>query len=394
MNAIPRYRSFGGPALFSAGFRPFFLGSAIWAALAVPLWLALYRGLFALPTALAPTVWHAHELIYGYGAATVAGFLLTAIPNWTGRMPLQGAPLIALFAAWFAGRIAILLSGVLGPWAAAVVDLAFPAAFTLAVAREIVVGRNWHNLAVVFGLALIGMGNALVHLEAVGLAQTADLGNRLGIAILVNLIAVIGGRIVPSFTGNWLRKTKPEASMPAPSGIVDKVALAVIATGVVWWAFVPDGAVTSIGLMAAGVAAGVRLMRWRGFATLAEPLLFVLHVGYAWLAVGLVVFGANGLYPLVLPSAGLHALTAGAIGTMTLAVMTRASLGHTGHELKASGGTTAIYVLVNAAAALRILAPSLSDHGDAAMTLSGATWAAAFLLFAVLYGPLLLRPRA
>lgn len=394
MSAIPRYRPFGGPALFSAGFRPFFLGGAIWAAIAVPLWLALYRGALVLPTALPPTVWHAHELIYGYGGAIVAGFLLTAIPNWTGRMPLQGVPLIALFVTWCAGRIAVLLSGAVGPLAAAVVDLAFPAAFTLAVAREIVTGRNWHNLAVVLGLALIGVGNALVHLEAVGAAQTADLGNRLGIAILLNLIAVIGGRIVPSFTGNWLRKTKPDAPVPKPSDVVDKGALMVIAVGVLGWALVPDGALTPFGLTAAGLAAGIRLMRWRGLATLAEPLLFVLHVGYAWLAIGLLLFGANALYPLLLPSAGLHALTTGAIGTMTLAVMTRASLGHTGRELHAGAGSAAIYVLVTAAAALRVLAPSLPVYSDEAMTAAGAAWAAAFLLFALLYGPLLLRPRA
>ncbi len=394
MNAIPRYRPFEGPALFSAGFRPFFLAGAIWAALAVPLWLALYRGIFALPTALAPTVWHAHELIYGYGGAIVAGFLLTAIPNWTGRMPLQGVPLIALFVIWFAGRVAVLVSGAVGPWTAAIVDLAFPVVFTLAVMREIIAGRNWHNLPVVLGLSLIGTGNALVHLESVSLAQTAELGNRLGIAILLNLIALIGGRIVPSFTGNWLRKTKPESLMPKPSGIVDKVALVVIAAGVVWWAFVPDGAVTSAGLIAAGLAAGFRVMRWRGVATVAEPLVFVLHVGYAWLAIGLVLFGANKLYPLLLPSAGLHALTAGAIGTMTLAVMTRASLGHTGRDIHAGVGTTAIYVLVNAAAVLRILAPSVPGIGDATMMAAGVAWAIAFLLFALLYGPLLLRPRA
>ncbi len=394
MNAIPRYRPFGGPALFSAGFRPFFLGGAIWAAIAIPLWLLFYRGDVVVPTALSPVVWHAHELIYGYGAAVVAGFLLTAIPNWTGRMPLQGVPLIALFVIWFAGRIAVLTSGMMEPRAVALVDLAFPVAFTFAVAREIIVGRNWHNLAVVLGLTLIGAGNALVHAEAVGLAQTAELGNRLGIAILLNLIALIGGRIVPSFTGNWLRKTKPEASTPKPSGLVDRVALVFIAAGVAWWAFVPNGVLTPFALMAAGFAVGVRLVRWRGFATFSEPLLFVLHVGYAWLAVGLVLFGANGLYPLVLPSAGLHALTAGAIGTMTLAVMTRASLGHSGRDLHAGFGTTAIYVLVNAAAVLRIIASSVPHVGDETMMAAGAAWALAFILFAMLYGPLLLRPRA
>src|SRR5579883_3023416 len=164
MAAIPRYRPHTGPALLSAGFRPFFLAASLWAAVAIPLWLAAYAAGLAVPTALAPVVWHVHEMVFGFAAAAVAGFLLTAIPNWTGRMPLQGRPLAVLVALWVAGRAGILLSGLIGGYAAAVADLAFPAAFLGAVAREIVAGKNWRNLPMLAALSLLLVGNLLVHL--------------------------------------------------------------------------------------------------------------------------------------------------------------------------------------------------------------------------------------
>src|ERR1051325_7405102 len=202
---IPRYRSHAGPALLSAGFRPFFLGAAIWAALAVPLWLAVFAGKVEVPSALAPTTWHVHEMVFGYAAATVAGFLLTAIPNWTGRLLLQGGPLVGLVLLWLIGRVAVLASARLGgAGVAAVADLAFPVVFLAVVAREIVVGKNWRNLPMVGALTLLAAGNLMVHAEALGWRQSAAAGNRLGVATLLMLITLIGGRIVPSFTRNWL----------------------------------------------------------------------------------------------------------------------------------------------------------------------------------------------
>src|SRR5262245_41710848 len=178
---IPRYRSHAGPALFSAGFRPFFLCAAAWSALAIPLWLLAFAGHVEVPSALAPTTWHVHEMVFGYAAATVAGFLLTAIPNWTGRLPLQGGPLIGLVVLWLAGRVAVLVSARLGgAGTAAAADLAFPALFLAAVAREIVVGRNWRNLPIVGALALLLLGNLMVHAEALGWWTSAAAGNRLG----------------------------------------------------------------------------------------------------------------------------------------------------------------------------------------------------------------------
>jgi uncharacterized protein involved in response to NO len=345
--------------LFAAGFRPFFLLGAAWAAIAVPVWLTAYVHGYAPPGTLPAMFWHAHEMVYGFGMAALAGFLLTAIPNWTGRLPLRGMPLALLAGLWLAGRIALLVPG------AALLDLAFPAVLTAAVARELVAGRNWRNLPMLAALALLFAGNLLFHLGVYA-------GLRLGVATLLMLIALVGGRIVPSFTRNWLAKFRRGARLPAPESGVDRGALFVTLVALAAW-------VVSVApwlLVVAGIALGVRLARWRGLATWREPLLLILHVGYGWLALGLVLLGLEA-------PAALHALAVGAIGTMTLAVMTRATLGHTGRALSADRATCAIYVLVTLAAVLRLAGPWT---GALAISLSGLAWSAAFALFAIHYG--------
>ncbi len=391
--AIPRYRAFAGPALFSAGFRPFFLLATIWAAIAVPVWLLIYSGSVTPPSVMPPIIWHPHELIYGYAAAVVAGFLLTSIPNWTGRLPLQGWPLIILVVLWAAGRVAVCCSQAIGPLAATAIDLAFPLAFLGVVAREIIAGKNWRNLPMLGALSVLLIGNLLVHLETLGVADTALLGNRLGIAVLLALIALVGGRIVPSFTRNWLVKNKPDAALPASASTVDQVALIVTALSVVVWAFLPDGALTGSALLIGGGAAAWRLSRWRGLATTRELLVLDLHIGYGWLAGGLLFLGADEFLQFMPQTSALHALTIGTIGTMTLAVMTRASLGHTGRPLTAGPVTIAIYALISLAALVRLAAPFAAEQ-MMLLSLAGTAWTAAFLLFAVFYGRILTRPRA
>jgi uncharacterized protein involved in response to NO len=392
---IPRYRTHAGPALFSAGFRPFFLCAAAWAALAVPLWLFAFAGHIEVPSRLAPTTWHVHEMVFGYAAATVAGFLLTAIPNWTGRMPLQGGPLIGLVLLWLIGRVAVLVSAHLGGAAiAAVADLAFPAVFVAVIAREIVTGRNWRNLPMVGALTLLLAGNCLVHAEALGGWASAAAGNRLGIATLLMLITLIGGRIVPSFTRNWLAKALPGDALPAPFDAFDRIVMALTALALVVWVVRPDGPVAAPLEIAAGVALAARLARWRGGGTWREPLVLVLHLGYGWLALGFILLGVSEYIAWLPPTAALHALTAGAIGTMTLAVMTRASLGHTGGALVAGRGTVAIYALVTLGALLRLLAPLGGSEYLLLLWLAGLAWSGAFGLFVLLYGPALMRPRA
>lgn len=377
-------------ALFSAGFRPFFLAASVWSAIAIPLWLAAYLHGYA-PSAMPAMLWHAHEMIYGYGVAAVAGFLLTAIPNWTGRLPLSGARLAGLAALWLAGRVALLVSAHIGAAATTVVDLAFLAVLMLAIARELVAGRNFRNLPMVAALALLFAGSLLVHLQALDVAYTAPLGNRLGIATLCALIALVGGRIVPSFTRNWLVRMKPRHAVPASPSRFDIACLIVVIIGLAAWVGAPGSPTGFLLEILAGLAAALRLSRWRGLATLREPLLAVLHLGYAWLAFGLALLGLNGLFGWLPPSAGVHALTVGAIGTMTLAVMTRASLGHTGQPLHAGSGTSAIYLLVTLAAVLRVASPLAGAEVALVTSLAGLAWSSAFTLFAFLYGPLLLR---
>jgi uncharacterized protein involved in response to NO len=394
MTAIPRYRSYAGLAIFAAGFRPFFLGASVWAALAIPLWLAAYAGGLVTPTLLPPVVWHVHEMVFGFAAATVAGFLLTAIPNWTGRMPLQGMPLAMLVSLWAIGRLAVLFSGKIGAPAAAVADLSFPLAFLLVVAREIFAGKNWRNLPMLVALSLLLVGNLLVHLEALGFAASAELGNRIGLVTLFMLISLVGGRIIPSFTQNWLTKIRPEVAPPARESRFDLAVLVVTSLALANWAIAPDAQLTSWAALIAGIASVWRLSRWRGLRTSGEPLLLILHIGYAWLAFGLLLLGADGLYPVLPQTAAWHALTVGAVGTMTLAVMTRVSLGHTGRPLTAGPGTQTIYVLITLAAVLRVLAPLAGDRTLLVLTLASADWSAGFGLFAILYGGVLTRPRA
>jgi uncharacterized protein involved in response to NO len=393
MTAIPRYRSHAGPVILSAGFRPFFLGASIWAAVAIPLWLGAYAEGLALPTRLAPPIWHVHEMVFGYAAATVAGFMLTAIPNWTGRMPLQGGTLATLVLLWMIGRFGVLLSGEIGAPAAAVADLCFPAVFLAVVAREILAGRNWRNLPMLGALSLLLLGNLFVHLDALDLADTAELGNRIGLVTLLMLISLVGGRIVPSFTRNWLTKARPEVAPPIPAGRFDLAALVVTGLALLMWTIAPDAVVTPWAALAAGTAVALRLSRWRGLHTVPEPLLVILHVGYGWLALGLLLLGLNGLTDMLPATTALHALTVGAVGTMTLAVMTRASLGHTGRPLAAGPATKAIYALITIAAVLRLLSPLAGDQIELALWLAGAAWSCAFGLFAVVYGFVLALPR-
>jgi uncharacterized protein involved in response to NO len=386
--APERRPKYAGPALFSYGFRPFFLGGAAWSAACIVLWIPQFMGDFSLRTAYPPLDWHIHELLYGYVAAVIAGFLLTAIPNWTGRLPISGVPLMALAALWVAGRIAILFSGQIGIPLAALIDIAFLATLAFVAAREIIAGSNWRNLRV---LALVGIliaGNTIFHAE-VYLSGIAAYGIRIGIAGVIMLISLVGGRIVPSFTRNWLAR-RDNGRMPAPFSRFDVATIAVSLAALALWVALPDNVVTGGALIVAAIMQAVRLARWAGERTIADRLVLVLHAGYAFVSIGFALVGASALYPLVVPaSVGIHAWTAGAIGLTTLAVMSRASLGHTGQQLSAGGGTQAVYLLALSSALLRMFAGF--DGSMVAMEAAGIAWAAAFGGFVLLYGPLLVR---
>jgi len=384
--AQQRRRDYAGPALLAYGFRPFFLGAAAWAAFGMLLWLPQYVGDIALPTRLGALDWHIHEMLYGYVAATIAGFLLTAIPNWTGRLPVNGLPLAGLAMVWCAGRLAMLTSAYIGGVAAAVIDGAFLLALAGVAAREIIAGHNWRNLRILVVLGVLILGNVVFHAEVL-LFGAADYGIRLAIAAVIVLIMLVGGRIVPSFTNNWLVRNNP-GRLPVSFSRFDMLAIAVSATALAGWIAAPMNRAVGAVLVLAGLLQAVRLARWSGYRTIADRLVLVLHVGYLFVPLGFLLIGAATWSRAVPATAGIHAWSAGAVGLMTLAVMTRASLGHTGQALKATAATQAIYALALAAAVLRIVA--VFSASTALLHLAGFAWIAAFGGFMLVYGPLLI----
>jgi uncharacterized protein involved in response to NO len=290
---------------------------------------------------------------------------------------------------WFAGRVAVAFSEIIGAAVAAAVDVAFLAALLVIALREILEAHAWRNIPVVVVVGALLVSNVAIHWEAVEGVETAATGYRAGVALVVVLIALIGGRIVPAFTGNWLAKRGLEGKRPKAFGWVDGAALSILMAGLVAWVATPDGALSGALLIAAGIASALRLARWRGHLVLGEPLLSSLHVGFSWLAMGLILLGlAAGDWTALPPTVGLHALTTGAMGTMTLAVMTRATLGHTGRPLAADRVTTAIYAAVTLAALLRIAAGLVSEETMTLLALSGVFWIGAFGLFTFRYSPL------
>jgi len=386
MAPIPRLRAYSGPALLSYGFRPFFLFGGCYAALTIIIWLPLFYGELVLPTTFSPRDWHVHEMLYGYIPAVVTGFLLTAVPNWTGRLPLQGWPLLGLVIAWAAGRVAVTLSAETGWLAATLIDSSFLVLVVAATAREIIAGRNWANLKVLIPVAILGLGNAAFHVEA-HLLGAADYGIRVGIAGILVLIMVIGGRIIPSFTRNWLMRKNP-GRLPISFGRFDVAVIALSCAALAFWVVDPLGRAMAAGLFVVGLLQTLRLARWAGDRKLRDRLIVVLHVAYAFLPLGYVLTGLSSI-GVVVPSAGLHAWMVGAAGMMTVAVMTRATLGHTGHELIASVPTQFLYAAVFIAAVARICAALEPRWSQLELHVAAFAWAAAFFGFGIVYGRML-----
>src|SRR5690625_4400453 len=290
--------------IFQAGFRPFFLLAALWAAAAIGLWVPAYLGIVALPSAFAPMTWHLHEAIYGFGVAAVAGFLLTAVPTWTGRPPIAGTPLALLVLVWIAGRVFCFFSAWTGWQLAMIVDLAFLGIFFLLISREVIAARNWRNIPPCIAIAVLALGNAAVHLEERLQWIDYGLGGRIGLAVLLLLMTLIGGRIIPAFTRNWLARQQREP-LPVPFNSLDRVVVLASLAALGLWIFHPDGQITGFLLVLAGLLNILRLARWRGTATLSEPLLAILHVGYLWLGVGLLLLGLELLLAEPLLRGGL-----------------------------------------------------------------------------------------
>lgn len=386
MMTKPTPAPYSGPAIFSYGFRPLFLGASVFAVLIVPLWMAVWSGQIALNGPFLPLDWHIHEMLFGYTSAVIAGFLFTAIPNWTGRMPARGWPLMALTVLWLAGRLAVAGAIGLGPVAVMVTDCAFMMAIGVMVTVEIVAGRNWSNLKVVAPVLLYLAANITFHLEAM-VTGTADYGRRLGFAMVVMLIGLIGGRIIPSFTRNWLVKQWPKpGALPVPFGRVDAVSLGGVLLALVVWVIWPASLLTSVLLVIAGVGQGARMLRWRGWRVWSSPLVLMLHVAFGFIPAGLVALGLSALADVPLAT-GYHLLGIGGFGGMTIAVMMRASLGHTGRSLQAGLALTLAFACVAIAAVVRVTAPL-----PLGLWIAAAFWTAGFGIFVLHFAPVLTLP--
>ena len=392
MNRNGRQPSLAFPVL-AYGFRPFFLLAGLYGWAAMIAWLLVYLGTLPAPESFAPALLHAHEMLFGFAAATIAGFFLTAVPGWTGGAPVAGARLLALVLLWAAGRTAMWAADVVPPWLVAIVDLSFLPALAAAVAPAILRSGAKRNLAFMPVLGLLVAGNALIHFDRLGVTDYAgSLGATLAVDAIAVLIALVGGRIVPAFTRNALAargETAPVVTRPPLEGAAIGLTLLVALADA---AMLP--AVAGLAALAAAVAHALRMSGWQTRKTLREPILWVLHLGYAWLVVGLAAKAVALLTGVMAEGTALHVLTVGAVGSMTLGIMTRAGLGHTGRPLKVAPAITAAYLILSFATVVRVLGPLwLPQFYVAVLVTAGLAWCVAFGMYAWTYWPILTQPR-
>ena len=378
------------PVLLSYAFRPFFLLGALFAILVLFAWLLTLHG---SGSPVVTPYWHAHEMLLGFAMAAVAGFSLTAVANWTGRAAVHGAPLFWLLVSWLLGRLAMLFSLSLPTPLVLLLDSLFPALLCLLLSKEIIAGKSRRNYPLIAILVAVVFLNVLYHLGSGGWLPGSE---RLAVYLLIHclllLVTIIAGRIAPAFTGNWLRQ-QGTSLVPVTSNAVDQTALALTLAVGLAASFAPLHMLTGILAFIAALVHGYRLSRWKGLATTSNPLLFVLHVAYLWLPLGYGLLGCSVFGWVFTPTAALHALTMGAIGSMVLAVTTRVGLGHTGRPLQAARLTVLAYWLLTLAVILRVFGPLSQNSYMLLIDLSATGWVLAFALFLWVYWPILTRAR-
>jgi len=380
------------PVILSYAFRPLFLLTTLYAIAIVPFWVAGWLGFHSVPTTLgSPTWWHAHEMIFGFAGAAVGGFSLTAVATWTKRPPVAGLPLALLVALWMVARVLFFLplEGTLA--VAATADMGYASLLFALMSREILGARSRRNYKVLAILAAFALTHAMflfgvaTHAPWIGATALA------AVWVLVLLINLIGGRIIPSFTANWLKRQAvepPDAStLPPPFGRLDLAAtLLLTAFAALNVLDAPAWSTAAFGVTTAALLL-VRLARWQGWRTLREPLVWVLHLAFAWIPAGIALLSAAAL-GWVPRTAGVHALTSGAIATMIVAVASRAALGHTGRALRSHPVLTAAYVLITFAAVCRVAA-TVGPGARTLLIVSATAWTTGFLCFAWRYVPIL-----
>lgn len=381
------------PPLLAKGFRPFFLLAAIFAAAIVPLWLVTFAGHASAAPYFGAQVWHAHEMVFGFASAVLAGFLLTAVGNWTGRETAVGAPLAALALVWMLGRVAVSFPAPLPRGVPAVIDLAFLPALAIVLARPLVAAGNRRNYVMLGVLGALWLANVAMHAEALGFASGAGLGRHavlVAVDVVVFVIAVMAGRIFPMFTRN-ATGAKDIRNVPG----LDRAAIAALGALVLFDAVAPETRAAAVVAGIAALFAGLRARHWGTRHTARVPLLWVLHLGYAFLPLGL-FFKAAALGGLVraAPSLATHALTVGVIGLLTLGMMARVALGHTGRPLAPPRAVVVAFAAIAIAALVRVFAPLVFPaHYLATVTTAGVLWTLGFALYALAYARILTQPR-
>lgn len=380
-------------ALFNYGFRPFFLLAALYAVIAVLVWLmTLVTGMWP-DDYLAPHLWHGHEMLFGFVGAAIAGFLLTAVPSWTGQRAITGRPLMGLVLVWLGGRVVLAFQHSLPPLLVAIVDLAFFPLLAALLMSSLLQGKL-RNMVFLLFLAVLFIANLVFHFAIAGAdAALASSALLLGVNTVLLIIAIIGGRIVPAFTQGAVRQTD-ETFAITPLPLLDRAAilgiLLVLIIDLAW----PNSIAAGWMAVIAALIHAARFARWQTWRTLSQPIVWVLHLGYAWLIIGLALKGLFMLTDTVFGAAWLHALTTGTFATMILAVMTRASLGHTGRVMVAPPPIIASYILITLAAIVRITGPLFPGSYLQTLVISAILWIGAFTLFLIIYTPILLQPRA
>lgn len=375
-----------GWPLLRLGFRPFYLGTALLACLAVPLWIAIFLGRIQVPLPMSPLLWHAHEMLFGFAAGVVVGFLLTAVKAWTGLDTARGPLLGALALLWLAARLASLVA----PYAVyATLDMLLLPAVAAVLLRVLIKAGNKRNIPLICLLLLMAAANLVFHLSVLGIVAVPAVSALYAeLALILMVVSVITGRVVPMFT----RNVTPGLVINMPRKF-ELSLLAVTAVALALWVFAAPAPVVLVASLAAGVMHAVRLWKWHPQVTLKRPILWILHASYAWLPLGFVLLALAQL-GWVVPSLAVHAFAVGVIGGLIIGMVTRTARGHTGRPLQPSRGEVVAYALVMLAAVLRVLVPAVQPAWYA-YALEGAAclWAIAFAIYLVIYTPWLMRTR-
>jgi len=371
--------------LFALGFRAFFALAGFAALILIVFWNAMFKGTFMVEHYFPDSYWHAHEMLLGYAVAVIAGFLLTAVKNWTGKQTITGDQLASLCLLWLYGRILPFYAGLLPDVLIALVDFAFLPILAYQVSKPIIQVKQYRNLVFIGLLLLLALGNGLIHAEMLGLKEnTAATGIELIVATIIILILIIAGRVFPFFTERGIPGT-----LIIRNPILDNLSIASAVIVFALQLFDFSGTLLALAALASVAVNIARLSGWYVQRVIYVPLLWVLYTGYGWVILGFILTALSA-YSVVQPSLALHAFTLGGIGVLTLGMMARVSLGHTGRALKASNAIAIAFVLINAAALFRVLLPiALPGWYENLIYVSTLSWLAAFSLFVFVYAPIL-----